>query len=104
MPNTPPGTSELPGPDSPLSPTVADSLPDLLCFSHLRWHFVTQRPQHLLTRAAREMRVFFWEEPLFDAAGDTGAPRLESLEEQTGSGEQLTILQPHLRPGSDADA
>jgi UDP-galactopyranose mutase len=35
-----------------------------ICFSHLRWDFVFQRPQHLMTRAARSRRVFFWEEPL----------------------------------------
>ncbi len=27
---------------------------DLLCFSHLRWDWVWQRPQHLLTRLATE--------------------------------------------------
>ncbi len=32
--------------------------PDLICFSHLRWNFVFQRPQHLMTRIARERRVF----------------------------------------------
>ena len=37
---------------------------DLIVFSHLRWDFVYQRPQHLLTRAAKERRVFFIEEPL----------------------------------------
>ena len=36
---------------------------DLLCFSHLRWDFVFQRPQHLLTRCAREHNVLFIEEP-----------------------------------------
>ena len=43
-----------PSPDSPLSP--------LLCFSHLRWDFVTQRPQHLLRRFAQTRPVFVWEE------------------------------------------
>ncbi|MBA2495400.1 MAG: glycosyltransferase family 1 protein [Acidobacteria bacterium] len=38
---------------------------DLVCFSHLRWDFVYQRPQHLLSRFARERRVFFIEEPIF---------------------------------------
>jgi UDP-galactopyranose mutase len=38
---------------------------DLVCFSHLRWDFVFQRPQHLLTRCARDRRVFFVEEPVF---------------------------------------
>jgi UDP-galactopyranose mutase len=41
---------------------------DLLCFSHLRWDLVFQRPQHLLTRAARTRRVFYVEEPVFGAA------------------------------------
>jgi UDP-galactopyranose mutase len=39
--------------------------PDLICLSHLRWNFVFQRPQHLMTRCARDRRVFFVEEPLF---------------------------------------
>jgi UDP-galactopyranose mutase len=38
---------------------------DLVCLSHLRWDFVFQRPQHLLSRFARERRVFFVEEPIF---------------------------------------
>lgn len=40
-------------------------LPDLICLSHLRWDFVYQRPQHLLSRFARERRVFFFEEPVY---------------------------------------
>lgn len=39
---------------------------DLVCLSHLRWDFVYQRPQHLLSRFAKERRVFFVEEPVFD--------------------------------------
>ncbi|MEA3048717.1 MAG: UDP-galactopyranose mutase [Sphingomonadales bacterium] len=35
----------------------------LLCFSHLRWNFVFQRPQHLMSRFAEARRVIFWEEP-----------------------------------------
>ena len=45
-----------------VSRTVPDG--DVLCFSHLRWNFVFQRPQHLMTRCARERRVFFIEEPV----------------------------------------
>lgn len=37
---------------------------DLLCFSHLRWDFVYQRPQHLMSRYAANDRVFFIEEPV----------------------------------------
>ncbi|HYH00577.1 MAG TPA: glycosyltransferase family 1 protein [Terriglobales bacterium] len=43
---------------------------DFLSFSHLRWNFVFQRPQHILSRCAREHRVFFWEEPVY-----TDSPR-----------------------------
>ena len=49
-----------------LNPDLQDPKPgtlDLVCFSHLRWNFVYQRPQHLLSRCARERRVFFIEEP-----------------------------------------
>jgi glycosyltransferase involved in cell wall biosynthesis len=41
-------------------------MPLFLCFSHLRWNFVFQRPQHLLSRAAKTYRVFFIEEPVFE--------------------------------------
>src|SRR4051812_7370 len=44
----------------------APQLPDdrtLICFSHLRWNFVFQRPQHLMSRFAEARRVIFWEEP-----------------------------------------
>src|SRR5687767_14068664 len=37
---------------------------DLIVFSHLRWNFVWQRPQHLLTRMADSRRVCFIEEPV----------------------------------------
>ena len=38
----------------------------LVCFSHVRWDFVHQRPQHLMSRFARDTSVFIIEEPLFD--------------------------------------
>lgn len=37
---------------------------DIICFSHLRWDFVWQRPQQLLSRLAQGARVFFVEEPV----------------------------------------
>ena len=40
-------------------------MPTLLVFSHLRWDFVFQRPQHLLSRLAQTYRVIFVEEPIF---------------------------------------
>ena len=41
----------------------------LICFSHLRWNFVFQRPQHLMSRFAADRRVIFWEEPEIAVAG-----------------------------------
>ncbi len=38
---------------------------NIICFSHLRWNFVYQRPQHLFTRFAKHYTVYFFEEPLF---------------------------------------
>src|SRR5579871_4222006 len=40
--------------------------PAILTFSHLRWNFVHQRPQHILSRLARRHRVVFVEEPILD--------------------------------------
>src|SRR6187431_2739296 len=40
------------------------SMQTLLVFSHLRWDFVYQRPQHLLSRLAKNYRVLFFEEPM----------------------------------------
>lgn len=48
---------------------------DLVCISHLRWDFVWQRPQHLLSRLARQYRVLFVEEPI--TVEGAGQPLLE---------------------------
>lgn len=50
-----------------LPPDQFDAMPKggaapLICFSHLRWDFVLQRPQHLMQRFARERQVYFFEE------------------------------------------
>src|SRR5687768_1124713 len=44
---------------------------DVVCFSHLRWHFVFQRPQHLLSRCARNHRTIFVEEATLED-GESG--------------------------------
>ncbi|WP_082491827.1 glycosyltransferase [Duganella sp. Leaf126] len=59
----------------------------VVVFCHLRWDFVYQRPQHLLTRLARHYRILFVEEPVFDAAG----PRLHTYEPAAN----ITVCQPH---------
>lgn len=47
----------------------------LLCFSHLRWEFVWQRPQHLMSRFSRDYTVLFVEECLHCPADE--APRID---------------------------
>ncbi len=44
---------------------------DLIVASHLRWSFVWQRPQQLISRLANNRRVLFIEEPVFCGAEDT---------------------------------
>ncbi len=48
---------------SPAKPEQAVKTP-ICCFSHLRWDFVFQRPQHIMTRLATEHPVYFFEEPI----------------------------------------
>ena len=63
--------------------------PTLLVLSHLRWSFVYQRPQHLMSRFAREFNVLFLEEPIH---GDDGLPRLDVRCEENG----VQVLTPRL--------
>jgi UDP-galactopyranose mutase len=72
-------------------PGGGPKIPDLVCFSHLRWDFVYQRPQHLLTRCARDRRVFFVEEPIFGK----GSMRLDVQERDGG----VKVVVPHLPEG-----
>lgn len=66
--------------------------PTLLCLSHLRWGFVYQRPQHLMSRLAGHYNVLFFEEPIYEGHD---APRLESHPAVPG----VTILVPRLPVG-----
>lgn len=62
---------------------------DLLCFSHLRWGFVFQRPNHLLSRFSKHQRVFFIEEPIFHDAADK--IHIENYNDN------LYVVTPHLQ-------
>lgn len=69
----------------------------LLVLSHLRWSFVYQRPQHLMTRFAREYNVLFLEEPVISQAAQ---PHLEARVEPDG----VQVLVPHLPAGCEGAA
>jgi glycosyltransferase involved in cell wall biosynthesis len=66
---------------------------DVLCLSHLRWDFVYQRPQHLLSRCARGHRVFFVEEP----SVSDGDARLEISPREGG----VQVVVPRVPAGLD---
>jgi len=61
---------------------------NILCFSHLRWNFVFQRPQHLLTRFAKQYNVFYFEEPKI-------GPDSYELTEQNGVSIVVIYLEDH---------
>lgn len=81
-------------PELGLANTDAHGEPDLVVWSHLRWDFVYQRPQHLLKRAASDRRVYFIEEPIFN-----GSMHLEVRERDNG----VKVITPHLPQGLHSD-
>lgn len=74
----------------PISSAAAGVPFDVLCFSHLRWNFVYQRPQHLMSRFARKRRVFFIEEPV-ETDGETRMI-------VSTSSDGVNVCVPHLAP------
>lgn len=67
---------------------------DVICFSHLRWDFVFQRPQHLMTRFARHGRVFVIEEPV--------SSETEPHIDVSARGNNIFVCVPHVS-GGDLD-
>jgi glycosyltransferase involved in cell wall biosynthesis len=62
-------------------------MPTLIVFCHLRWDFVFQRPQHLMTRLAEHYQILFVEEPVHSE----GQARLE----KTAVAPNITVCRPH---------
>ena len=88
-------TSEFSTTESSISDSISKKLINgvlpmqtLLVFSHLRWNFVYQRPQHLLSRLANHYHIIFVEEPLNGAHDDY-------LERLTPCA-NVDVLRPHL--------
>ncbi|MBD2757207.1 glycosyltransferase [Spirosoma validum] len=67
---------------------------DLVCFSHLRWNFVYQRPQHLLSRSSKQWRTWFWEEPIW---GDRNWLEIRQIDNQ------LNVVVPHIQHGTSEE-
>jgi UDP-galactopyranose mutase len=90
-----------------LTQQESSEMPYLIVFSHLRWSFVFQRPQQLLSRLARHYQIVFVEEPVqcsgparFDRSSQ--GPNIEVLVPRTPvqaqgfHDEQLPFLEPLL--------
>ena len=76
-----------------LRETAPTRRPLMLCLSHLRWGFVYQRPQHVMSRLAQSYDVLFFEEPVF---ADRVEPQLQSSHPAEG----VTVLVPQLPAGT----
>ncbi len=59
---------------------------DMIVFCHLRWDFVYQRPQHLISRMSADLKILLIEEPI----GQTSAANLKVINEN------LHVLQPNV--------
>ncbi|MDN3550202.1 glycosyltransferase [Mucilaginibacter aquaedulcis] len=63
----------------------------LIIFSHLRWDFVYQRPQHLASRLSQLSKLYYIEEPIFDAH--------EEIYFESVVKNKVGVMVPHLKPG-----
>ncbi len=84
-------------PESPAEVIFDEQVPTLLCLSHLRWRFVYQRPQHLMSRFARDYNVLFVEEPM---PTEDAQPWLEVRPEEN----DVQVLIPRLPQGCEGEA
>ncbi|MFN3792710.1 glycosyltransferase [Massilia sp.] len=62
-------------------------MPTLIVFCHLRWDFVFQRPQHLMTRLAEHYDILFVEEPVYSEG--------QAYLKKTAVAPNITVCQPH---------
>lgn len=63
---------------------------DMVVFCHLRWQFVYQRPQHIISRMAKEYKVLFIEEPIAFEPGEENSGNLIIINDN------LHVLQPRV--------
>ena len=71
------------------APSITEGAPmqTIIVFSHLRWDFVYQRPQHLLSRLAEYYKIVFIEEPVFHEH--------DSFLETSMPAPNITVLKPN---------
>lgn len=81
---------------TPAHPVVTDYFTyDMIVFSHLRWDFVYQRPQHLISRISNSYKTLFIEEPIPPGEYETIGFDLEVISKN------LTVLKPRVETIED---
>jgi UDP-galactopyranose mutase len=78
-------------------PDTGRTAEPLICFCHLRWDFVIQRPQHLMQRFSRHRRVYMFEEFI---PTDHHLPYLEF---HNFEGTDVTAIRPRVPGGFSAE-
>lgn len=63
---------------------------DMIVFCHLRWQFVYQRPQHLISRMSRHYKILLVEEPIGFGDGQEFTAEISEVNQK------LHILQPRV--------
>lgn len=63
---------------------------DMIVFSPVRWNFIYQRPQHIVSRMAKKRNILFIELPIDFDANEKGEVNLVMINEQ------ITVLQPKV--------
>lgn len=78
---------------------------DMVVFCHLRWDFVYQRPQHIISRMSKKMRILLIEEPVGFAPEDENTgnlivvnDNLHVLQPRTNSIEEIKNILPQFLP------
>lgn len=75
---------------------------DMVVFCHLRWEFVYQRPQHLISRLTKDQKVLFIEEPIKDDDSENLAnliiihDHLHVLQPKVKNIEAISQILPHF--------
>ena len=90
--------SEIPTFPASQGPAARTDTP-ILCLSHLRWDFVFQRPQHLMTRFAKSRRVVVFEEPMPAAPSEQAF-----IEVRTDPASGVRVATPRLPEGLHGEA
>ncbi|MDN3724138.1 glycosyltransferase [Aequorivita sp. SDUM287046] len=68
---------------------------DMVVFCHLRWKFVYQRPQHIISRLSATQKILFIEEPIPFSSSEEFEYNLETVTAN------LTVMQPKVSTLAD---